>query len=232
MSKKPKITLSEIWGYVDFGQFSTWSLVFSNLAVIFFAIIDKLSAIDVLWIYWAQSVIIGIFNFIKIISLKEFSTEGFKQGNKVVLPTKSTKISTAFFFLFHYGFFHFIYAVFLGSFSSFGVSHSGSLNLNYFYYSSILFFINYLIEFINSYREPVTEIPNLGKIMFAPYARIIPMHLTIILGGFIAAAGSTFSADTNLTIIVLFTGIKTLVDIITHSANIFSLAKVKAKEPV
>jgi hypothetical protein len=232
MSKKPKITLSEIWGFVDFRKFSTWSLIFSNLAVIFFAIIDKLSAIDVLWIYWAQSVIIGIFNFVKMLSLKEFSTKGFKQGNKEVLPTKAAKISTAFFFLFHYGFFHFIYAIFLGSFSSFGILHSHSLNLNYFYYSSILFFINYLVEFINSYREPVTEIPNLGRIMFAPYARIIPMHLTIIFGGFILSGGSIFSSDTNLTIIILFTGIKTAVDMITHSANIFSLAKVEAKESV
>jgi len=232
MSKKSKITLSEMWSYVDFGKFSTWSLIFSNLAVIFFAIIDKLSAIDVLWIYWAQSVIIGIFNFVKMLLLKEFSTEGFKQGNKVVLPTKAVKISTALFFLFHYGFFHFIYAVFLSSFSSFGVSHSGSLNINYFYYSSIIFFINYLIEFINLFREPAAETPNLGKIMFAPYARIIPMHLTIILGGFIAAAGSAFSADTNLMIIVLFTGIKTVVDMISHSANLFSLAKVEAKESV
>lgn len=232
MSTKPKITISEIWSYVDFGRFSTWSLIFSNLAVVFFALIDKLSAIDVLWIYWAQSVIIGIFNFIKMLSLKEFSTEGFKQGNKAVLPTKAAKISTALFFLFHYGFFHFIYAMFLGSFSSFGVLHSGSLNINYFYFSSIIFFINYLIEFINSFREPSAEIPNLGKIMFAPYARIIPMHLTIILGGFIAAAGSTFSADTNLMIIVLFIGIKTIVDLITHSANLFSLAKAGVKESI
>lgn len=230
MNTKQKLTFTKLWDYVDFGRFSTWSLIFSNLAVVFFALIDKLSAIDVLWIYWAQSVIIGIFNFIKMLSLKEFSTEGLKQGNKEVLPTKAVKISTALFFLFHYGFFHFIYAMFLGSFSSFGVSHNINLNINYFYYSSIIFFINYLIEFINSFREPEAETPNLGKIMFAPYARIIPMHLTIILGGFIAAAGSAFSADTNLMIIVLFIGIKTIVDLITHSANLFSLAKVAANE--
>jgi hypothetical protein len=63
--------------------------VFSNLLVIVFAVVDNLSAREVLWMYWFQSVIIGIFNFIKILSLKEFSTEGFKQGNKPVPNTKA-----------------------------------------------------------------------------------------------------------------------------------------------
>ena len=119
MIRKPQIKFSDLWKQVDFTKFSTLSLIFSNLLVIVFAVVDNLSALDILWIYWTQSVIIGIFNFIKILSLREFSTEGFRQGNKQVLPTRGTKISTAIFFLFHYGFFHVIYAVFLGGFSNF-----------------------------------------------------------------------------------------------------------------
>lgn len=228
MGKKPQIKFSELWKQVDFIKLSTLSLVFSNVLVIFFAIVDDLSAIDVLWIYWMQSVIIGIFNFIKIITLKDFSTEGFKQGNKPVLPTRSTKISTAIFFLFHYGFFHFIYAIFLSSFSIMGYSKPGKFETSYFIFTTVMFFISYLTEFINSKNEDAQEIPNIGKLMFAPYVRIIPMHLTIILGGFIAAAGSFFSANTNLAIIVLFTGIKTVVDLLTHSIALDSLKKQTA----
>ena len=225
MTKKTKIKFSEFWQLVNFTKLSTLSLIFSNVLVIIFAIIDNLSALDVLWIYWSQSVIIGIFNFIKIITLKEFSTEGFKQGNKQVLPTKSAKISTAFFFLFHYGFFHVVYAVFLGGFSNFMRNGTNGNETNFIFYAATTFFISYLIEFINSRKEEQEVLPNLGKLMFAPYARIIPMHLTIILGGFIGAAGSFFSADTNLAIIVLFTSIKTVVDLITHSADIGKLIK-------
>jgi hypothetical protein len=224
MGRKTKIKFSQLWQQVDFTKFSTLSLIFSNLLVIIFAVVDRLSAINILWIYWAQSVIIGIFNFIKILSLKEFSTEGFRQGNKPVLPTRGAKISTAFFFLFHYGFFHFIYAMFLGSFSKFGISKGREFETSYFLYSTGMFFISYLVEFINSRKEETDDLPNLGKIMFTPYARIIPMHLTIILGGFIGAAGSFLSADTNIAIIVLFIGIKTVVDLITHSLN-FDLLK-------
>lgn len=227
MNKKPKIKFSELWQQVDFTKTSTLSLVFSNILVILFAIVDNLSARDVLWIYWFQSVIIGIFNFVKILSLKEFSTEGFKQGNKQVEPTKGAKISTAVFFLFHYGFFHVIYAVFLGVFSDFSNSSSSGSGKTYLFISALTFFISYAIEFINSKKEESTEIPNLGFLMFAPYARIIPMHFTIIFGGFIGAAGAVLSADTNLVIIVVFTAIKTVVDLITHSVNLSKYIKQK-----
>ena len=226
MSKKPKIHFSELWKQVEFKKFSTLTLIFSNLLVIVFAVVDNLSAVDILWIYWTQSVIIGIFNFIKMITLKEFSTIGFKQGGKVVRPTRATAISSAIFFLFHYGFFHVIYAVFIGSFSTFGNLNNTTNDINYILYASITFFVSYFIEFINSKKtEPTDELPNIGYLMFAPYARIIPMHLTIIFGGFISAAGGFFSTDTNLAIIVLFTGIKTVVDLISHSVNFDSLKK-------
>ena len=231
MKKRPQIKLSELWTQVDFTKFSTLSLIFSNLLVIVFAVIDNLSAIDILWIYWTQSVIIGIFNFIKILSLKEFSTEGFRQGGKQVLPTKAAKISTAIFFLFHYGFFHVIYAVFIGSFSTFGKIGNVGNDTNYILYASLTFFVSYFIEFINSKNEQSDVLPNLGSLMFTPYARIIPMHLTIILGGFIGAAGGLLSANTNLAIIILFTAIKTIVDLISHSVDFKSLIKQKVTVP-
>ncbi len=227
-SDKPRIKLSELWTQVDFSKTSTLSLIFSNLLVIFFAIVDGISANEVLWIYWSQSVIIGIFNFIKMITLKDFSTEGFKQGKKQMLPTRATAISSAVFFLFHYGFFHLIYAVFLGAFSEFSHSNGSSSGTKYFLISAGMFFISYLIEFINSRKEQTEELPNIGLIMFAPYARIIPMHLTIIFGGFIGAAGSIFSTNTNLAIIVLFIGLKTVVDLFTHSIDFKKLQKQTA----
>ncbi len=216
---KPKIKFSGLWKQVDLKKTSTLTLIFSNLLVIFFAIVDGISANEVLWIYWSQSVIIGIFNFIKMITLKDFSTEGFKQGKKQMQPTRATAISSAVFFLFHYGFFHLVYAVFLGAFSEFSYSSGNSSGTKYLMLSAGMFFISYLIEFINSRKEESDELPNIGLIMFAPYARIIPMHLTIILGGFIGAAGSIFSTNTNLAVIILFIGIKTVVDLITHSID-------------
>jgi hypothetical protein len=225
MERKPRIKFSILWKRIDLTKFSTLSLIFSNVLVIVFAIVDRLSALDLLWIYWSQSVIIGFFNVVKILSLKEFSTEGFKQGNKQVLPTKNAKISTAVFFLFHYGFFHFVYAIFLGGFSLFAGTASRGPGKAYLFYSAATFFASYLIEFVRSRNEETQELPNLGRLMFAPYVRIVPMHLTIILGGLIGAVGSAFSANTDLFIIVLFAGIKTVVDLITHSVDLTAFGK-------
>lgn len=226
--QKPDLKFSQLWSQVDFKKSSTLALVFSNFLVIFFAIVDEISANEVLWVYWSQSVIIGIFNFIRMITLKEFSTEGFKQGNKQPPPTRSVAISSAVFFLFHYGFFHFIYAFFLGGFSEISNTGTSSGGTVFLLISAATFFISYLIEFINSNKEKSDVLPNIGYIMFAPYARIIPMHFTIILGGFVGAMGAFFSTDTNLTIIILFTGIKTIVDLITHSVDFSKLTKHNA----
>ncbi|MBK6914218.1 MAG: hypothetical protein IPH11_11430 [Ignavibacteriales bacterium] len=227
ISQKSPLSLSMLLRSIDFFRFSTWSLIFSNLSVIFIALIDDITAADVLWIYWGQSVIIGVFNFINIISLKEFSTEGFKQGGEQAQSTKRVKISTAVFFLFHYGFFHFIYAMFIGGFYSMNQQDSSNTGSNFVLYSGVIFFVSYLIEFISSRTKPSDEIPNIGKLMFAPYARIIPMHMTIILGGFATTFGDIFSTDTNFFIIVLFVMIKTSVDLITHSINFSGIIKAK-----
>ncbi|MCA2004731.1 MAG: DUF6498-containing protein, partial [Ignavibacterium sp.] len=143
-------------------------------------------------------------------------------NGKEVLPTKAAKISTAVFFLFHYGFFHLIYAVFLGTFPLLLDESKNSPGNFYLLFTAIIFLINYGIEF---YKEQTTisdEVPNLGTVMFMPYFRIIPMHLTIILGGFIAAAGSFLKTDTSLLVIILLMSIKTFIDLITHSVNVFT----------
>jgi hypothetical protein len=230
MIEKRKIKLSEAWKKVNFTKPSTWMLIFSNAIVIFFAIVDNLSAVEVLWIYWIQSVIIGLFNFIRIITLKEFTTTGFRRSGNELPPTKSAKISTAIFFLIHYGFFHFVYAIFLGGFS--GIIGSGTLNSqnNYLLITSLVFFISYLIEYIQSTRTLQGEIPNLGIIMFAPYFRIIPMHFTIIFGGFVSVLGSFISMNLDLLIIVLFVGIKTFIEIIMNAVDFFSFSTQMAKE--
>ncbi|MCX8104344.1 MAG: DUF6498-containing protein [Ignavibacterium album] len=222
LENKRKISIKELWEKVDFGKPTTWGVIGSNVAVIFFAIVDRLSASEVMWIYWIQSVIIGLFNFFRILLLKNFSTTGFKQNGKEVLPTKAAKISTAVFFLFHYGFFHLIYAVFLGTFPLLLDESKNSPGNFYLLFTAIIFLINYGIEF---YKEQTTisdEVPNLGTVMFMPYFRIIPMHLTIILGGFIAAAGSFLKTDTSLLVIILLMSIKTFIDLITHSVNVFT----------
>lgn len=181
---------------------SSVSLILSNLIVIILAIVQRWEVATVLWVYWMQSLIIGFFNFLRILSLKNFSTENFTINHHPAQPTINTKLFTAFFFAFHYGFFHFIYAIFLAS-----VIAKAPENFLSILIGAIIFLFNHLYSFIHNNAIDEKAKPNIGKIMFSPYTRIIPMHLVIIVGVLLA----------DQALLVLFLILKTATDLLTHT---------------
>ena len=186
----------------SFQDVSLWFLLVSNLTTIFFAMNDGWNLLTIMWIYWTQSIIIGLFNFIRILQLKEFSTENFYINGKSAQPTQKTKNFTAFFFLAHYGLFHFVYAIFLLT-GVFIVSGESSFDTKYIFLSASLFFFNHLFSyFYNKPRD--TRQQNIGALMFYPYVRILPMHLTIILGSYFNSA------------LIFFLILKTVADCAMH----------------
>lgn len=180
---------------------STLSLLASNIIVIFLALYQKWEVSTVLWVYWMQSVIIGFFQFFRILSLKKFSTENFTINNQDVLPTSGTRTYTAFFFLLHYGFFHFIYAIFIFNFFKSGET----FDFVYFILGGLIFFVNHFFSFYHNRIIDEQKTQNIGKLMFAPYARIIPMHLVIIFGAILGQSS-----------LILFLVLKTFADLLTH----------------
>lgn len=186
-------------------------LIFSNLIIIFFAIFENWNLITIMFIYWCQSIIIGIFNFLKIINLKDFTTNGLSIGNSPAKPTMSTKYFIAFFFLIHYSMFHFGYFIFLisGGFTSHGLQFNPE---NYtIFIALIVFFANHLFSFLYNRKKNSEKKQNIGKIMFFPYIRIVPMHLTIIFGSMFIAIGFPLIS------IIIFLLLKTAADVVMHS---------------
>ncbi|MFH0906506.1 MAG: DUF6498-containing protein, partial [archaeon] len=214
---------SSFWNYFDLKtKFSIWSLIIVNLFVIILAIVERWNFHTCLVIYWFQSIIIGIFCFIRILSLKEFSTDGFrtikvKRINSFSLnfklkksdftatgvgrppETTKTKIETAFFFLFHYGFFQFAYYLSI-------VKKSPIIFDKVIIFAIILFFINHLISYIYNYYKTINQKPKIGELMFKPYQRIFPMHFIMIFG-------SSFS---NSFALVIFLILKAIADVTMH----------------
>lgn len=179
---------------------SLWALTASNLIVIIWALLEGWSLAILMWVYWSQSAIIGVFWFFKMLSLKDFSTRGFKINNRSVAPTTSTKIQTAVFFLFHYGFFHVGYAVMLtNKFESVPMFETLTAAGIFFVYQCYSFFYNRKWEAKGK--------PNIGTMMFFPYARIIPMHITIVIA---------FSDWGQQQALALFLFLKLLADVVMH----------------
>jgi hypothetical protein len=193
---------------------SSLALVLSNIVTIVVALWQKWNLSQVMWIYWAQSVIIGYYNWKRIRCLKQFSTVNFTINDKPVEPTKDTKKFVAGFFAFHYGFFHLIYFIFLYT------ERRNLLGIDIFgiLVCIVLFGFNHRFSFRQNLEKDLSRKPNIGSVMFFPYARILPMHLTIILGSIFAknSAGS----------LVLFLGLKTLADLIMHLIEHVSQNKI------
>ncbi|MEI6463034.1 MAG: DUF6498-containing protein [bacterium] len=194
-----------------FRDLSLWALLISNLITIAFALIEGWNILAVLWVYWLQSVSIGIISFIRILSLKWISTKGYKSNSPYEKATTSGVITFALFFLAHFGIFHLAYLSFISSGLELGtnVQKLPPYDFTFILISGGIFFLNHLFSYFRN-KPKNNEIQNFGKIFIFPYIRIIPMHLTILTGAFLLQLNSSTP------LILFFLILKTIVDLLTH----------------
>ncbi len=198
-------------------DYSGIGILLSNLLVIAYALIDDWDLFLMMEIYWAQSILIGIFHFIRILLLRSFSTDGFTSNGKRIPETAAGKRSTAFFFAAHFGLFHLVYAVFL-------FLPRGPLFVEggiWLLVSVLGFLAGHAYSFYQNVRDDLGGRPNLGMMMALPYARILPMHLTILFG-------SQMQSSTGS--LLLFSGLKTLADYLMHIVEHRLLQQRKSKQ--
>ena len=137
-------------------------------------------------VYWSQSVIIGAYNVKRMLALQRVSTEGLTMNDRPVAESPAGKRNIAFFFALHYGGFHVVYLMFL----IIDTNTLQSVNLLAFGLCVVAFLINHNYSYRKNVEADLARKPNIGTIMFFPYARILPMHLTIILGGAMSGAST------------------------------------------
>ena len=188
---------------------SSTAVVATNVAVIGIALWQHWPLVVLLWPYWLQSVIIGWYSGRRILALRQFSlegTSGFDQGSD-----EATKRHTVRFFAMHYGLFHLVYFLFLFMATSGKVPGAPAHGLTAL---DLAFMVVIGVSFVFTHRASYRRImesdqagrPNIGGVMFLPYLRIVPMHLTIIIG-----LGSGYSGG-----VILFGMLKTFADVLMH----------------
>ena len=179
---------------------STIALLISNGLTLATALVLKWPLATVLWPYWIQSVIIGWYARKRMLALKNFSTDGFTSNGQRVPEDENGKRSTAIFFVLHFGIFHAVYFMFLAT--------STKFTSPWDFFWIVVCGISYIYAQRKTFKQQVASDalgkPNLGTLMFLPYIRIVPMHLTIVLG---IASGSTIG-------LLIFMPLKTLADIL------------------
>ncbi|MFA6170780.1 MAG: DUF6498-containing protein [Candidatus Margulisiibacteriota bacterium] len=183
---------------------SAWSLFFANLLTIALAVKFNWSLIELMWIYWSQSVIIGAINVIKMRRLEKATgrSSWFFMGD------------TSSFFLMHYGFFHLIYLLFLSIFTLAGetpLSNGAPVQWGWVFITILVFLANHIFSYLYNQERDQSK-ANLDRLFMFPYARIIPMHLTLILG----AAMDVILPGVAHAPILLFLSLKTIADLVMH----------------
>lgn len=176
---------------------TVWTLIIANLYPLISIFRGEVGAMNIVILYWFQSVLIGFVAFVRLFFIE--------RGSK----------GAAIFFLVHYGFFHFVYSIFLFAFSRTNVT---SITSDWTWFASAISlfafhhgrsFIVHREEYENS-MQGMDDKARQSKIFATPYIRIIPMHLAIIFGGALSTVMGSFGVA--LVLLVL----KTISDVTIH----------------
>lgn len=190
--------------YIPWRDVSLLLLLTSNIAAIVSVLQNGGSAQMALWVYWSQSIIIGFFNVLKIVcaSDAQIDTNPIRINKKTIESKPRAKLFLAGFFTVHFGLFHVAYFVCL-LIAPFGGS-TDTFVFSTILPATLLFFLNHLFSFFyNRRRERHTQI---GSYMTMPYFRIVPMHLSVIIGLFLGSA-----------LLPFFMILKSIVDVLAHA---------------
>lgn len=195
------------------------ALVAANVFALAVAWFTGMTLRDLMLVYWIQSVVIGVTNVVRILKLHQFSTSNMTMNGRPVPENAAGKRMAAGFFCLHYGFFHLAYFMFI----VFGDKHHpaqglGSLGSPWAYaLVALSFAVNHFFSLRHNLESDASGRPNLGILMILPYARILPMHLTIVFG--LGFAGGGIPA------FLFFGGLKTAADCLMHVVEHHILAQ-------
>lgn len=156
-----------------------WLLVALNIYCIWYLHRNPGGFASVVWIYWIQSVLIGVFNFFDLLTVKHPDPDSMMVNGKPMPNNLASKGCMAFFFLFHYQFFHLVYAIFIVA----GVK--GKIDFRFLLISIAALLLELTIGFIRNKAVQKNYLINYGQQFIMPYVRIIPMHLMILAPAFL-----------------------------------------------
>jgi len=198
------------------GLSPTKTIIASNLATLIAALLQGWGMIQLLWPFWGQSVIIGFYSLLRI------------------RKAAGWDLRYPLFFLAHYGGFHAIYLMFLlaltGSADAQGMvpvnTNTGDpMQLYAGTYTPLdgVIYLGLIIGFWLTHRAShrryldldLASRPSAQKLMSVPYLRILPMHMTLILGVLLGGPGT----------LIFFMILKTCADLLMHRVEHRMLAK-------
>ncbi|WP_371398456.1 DUF6498-containing protein [Fretibacter rubidus] len=164
---------------------------------------------SILVVYWVESVIIGILNIPRILA----AGSGPKINGVPSQHGKSLggKIFLSLFFTVHFGGFCAAHAAFLGSLFEAGPEFAQLLSGGPLLWTAAVFLFSHSVSFVMRLSRGEFVSKNPQAQLFAPYGRVMIMHMTVLFGGF---AMQSFGAP--IAALILLIALKTIVDLGAH----------------
>jgi hypothetical protein len=185
---------------------SAHALVAANVVAAASALWLGMTIYELLIVYWVQNCAVGISHFIRILSLKRYTATAMMTDGRVV-PVPLSKQAAAWVFLLTYGFANALYLVWI-SYQPWA-GHSAGILLGQ-WLCGVVFALNHAYSLAHNIRRDSESTPDLRGLIVAPYVRIAPMHLVLLIGA-IPKGGTV--------IVAAFLLLKTLADVASHAAE-------------
>lgn len=183
------------------------ALVFANLVPLIGVLFLGWSVWNILIVYWLENGVVGVYNVLKILRAEGSDlAPGFTVNGRS--PDTLAKAALIPFFVMHYGIFWVVHGVFVltlplftGMFG-FVVGTTTAIDLGWIAFAVVALVVSHGLSFWwNFLRAGEYRRVSPGRQMFAPYGRLVVLHLTIIFGAMaVIATGAPAAA---LTILVL-----------------------------
>jgi hypothetical protein len=188
MTTKIDVKFHMPWHKIDageLGQPSVLLLLAANLVPLYGVLFLDWKVFPLLMLFWLENVIVGVFNVFKMI-LASPAKPATWLGKVVAVP----------FFCIHYGMFtlvhgFFVFAMFSGDF--FGnaadldtASIIQTLGTYQIGWAALALLLSHFISFtVNYIGKGEYKQSSLSDLMGQPYGRVVVLHVTILLGGFL-----------------------------------------------
>ncbi len=209
------------WYRVGSSYGAVLALVVANAIPLIGVLFLGWSVWNILVIYWLENGIVGVFNVLKM--ARADGTEAQSSPTFMVNGQRATTLSKFGlipFFVMHYGLFWFVHGIFvltLPAFMSFGLSDRPGLDLDpgAVLLAAIALAVSHGLSYWwNFLRGGEYRRVTPAGLMFAPYRRLIALHLTIILGAF-----SVMFTGAPVAAVAILVAAKTILDIGLHLAE-------------
>ncbi len=177
-----------------------WILFLVNLYLIYKYEHSPQIFTTLIWLYYSQNLLLGFFNFLDMATVRKVAVPDIDPGIGNKKQGKFPALSSAWSFLLMFGFFHFVYFIFLIT-----MKRSGPFDWLFYKNFLLVFLMFQILNFIQHKIWYKKNPPKITQMTIVPFLRIVPMHLCILIPGFF-----------NISNLTVFLVLKVIADVLTY----------------